>query len=184
MKIIITESQLKKIVNNILNESDKQDRVSILRDLNNTPAKIEINKSPLGGTTRVKISLGGAIARVEFYQDNGDEPQGIDGIPKWAKKELYLENIYREENSIKGAGLIVLKKFFEFAKKNKVDIITLKRADFSGEKLENYYKTLGFVNSESNDPSEMYLDLRTDKPLKKISMLIDKMIDDANKNIS
>jgi hypothetical protein len=181
-KIIrLTERDLEGLVRKVLNESDKQDRASILRDLNNTPAKIEINKSPLGGITRVKISLGGAIVRVEFY--NGDEPQGIDGIPKWAKKELYLENIYREENSIKGAGLIVLKNFFEFAKKNKVDIITLKRADFSGQKLENYYKTLGFVNSESDDPSEMYLDLRTDNPLKKIYMLIDKMIADVNKNI-
>lgn len=177
MKIIITESQLKKIQYLI-----KENNAITLRDLYNSPAEIEINKNPFTQTTRIKISLGGAIARIIFYQEDGSEPMGINGIPKWAKKELYIENIYRENNSVKGAGLIVLKKFFEFAKRNKVDIITLKRADFSDEKLEKYYKNIGFVNAESDDPAEMYLDFRTDEPLKRISELIEKMISSYEKN--
>jgi hypothetical protein len=41
-KIIrLTERDLEGLVRKVLNESDKQDRASILRDLNNTPAKIK-----------------------------------------------------------------------------------------------------------------------------------------------
>lgn len=170
----------------------QESQAEILRNLNNT----ELNKKVYGGDSRIDsgiidiyYSLGDANAHIQFF--GLDEPMGIDGIPSWARKEYYIAELERkkewvensfgkpiEKNSSKGSGLILMKKILEDAKKDNVDIITLKRSISSGPKLHEYYKMIGFVDVPEEERG-MYLDLRTDEPLRKISILVDNLIKNA-----
>lgn len=145
-----------------------------LEELNNTPADIKVNKGAMSDVTNIYYSLGGATAEVKYFGD--DEIMGIELELPWKTKEFYLERIDRKHDAIKGIGLILLKNIFEHAKRNKINIITLKRDEFSGPKLHEYYKKLGFVGGNEDNPNDMYLDLRSDEPLKKINELINELI--------
>lgn len=148
-----------------------------LEDLKNSKVEISIRKDEMAGVTYINFKLGNINANIEFF----GEPMGIEGIPNWAKREYYLSNFWRtqgldEKDIHKGEGIILFQKILENAKKNKIDIITLKRAEYSGDALKKYYEKIGFVNVGELEPSGMYLDLRGDEAFNKVNQLVDVLV--------
>lgn len=140
-------------------------------------SKVEVDKNfnLISGDTKFIFKLGDANAVVIDY----GEPMGVEGIPNWAKKEHYIENLWRnkENEKSKGFGLLIILKILKNAKENGADIVTGKMREDRGIRLHEYYKSLGFEDIGDEEPDGVYIDLRTNKPIE----YIQKLINDKNK---
>jgi hypothetical protein len=132
---------------------------------------VEVKKTTnkMDGTNTFTFKLGDANAIVKDY----GEPMGVDDIPNWAKKEHYVENLWRDKlnDKSKGNGLIVLLKILKNAKENGADIVTGKMREDRGVKLHEYYKMLGA--KDIGVEGDIYIDLRTNKPIEHLEKIIE-----------
>jgi GNAT superfamily N-acetyltransferase/dihydrofolate reductase len=139
---------------------------------NPTLRDVEVKKSvsPMNGDIKFTFKLGDANAIILDY----GEPMGVEGMPSWAKKEHYVENLWRDKQNekSKGFGLNVILKILQNAKENGADIVTGKMREDRGNKLHEYYKSLGFKDIGNEEPDGVYIDLRTNKPIEYIEKII------------
>jgi hypothetical protein len=138
-------------------------------------SEVEVTSSDMfGGVSKFTFKLSDANAIVLDYGE--PEPMGVEGAPSWAKKEHYVENLWRDtqNDKSKGFGLYLILSILLNAKKSNADIVTGKMPAHTSDKLRNFYKGLGFKDIGSDEPDGIYIDVRTHAPIEHIKLLTDK----------
>ena len=98
-----------------------------------------------GGVSKFTFKLSDANAIILDYGE--PEPMGVEGAPSWAKKEHYVENLWRDtqNDKSKGFGLYLILSFLLNAKKNKINedefTVTEERATVNNDKTDNLTKS-------------------------------------------